>query len=223
MNVHFGILPGRGASPVELDRYVSAYDTFHSVWQDTLGAIDGNGYVHHSNDFTRQDYIQALFGDGGACVALDCVRAVALDNPVDLQDSWLHPWPAEVLRDLASEHAVAWINSYFTVHPAHRKTLCHDAHPVSYVMGCLSVLHQLESGVPLMLGMMRRDRSMNALGKRLGADTLLTTTHNGIETDLVVFRIDGVRQAMTKFPSLASELFARRIDLCEERPNEQSA
>lgn len=221
MQLKFCVLPGRTAHP--LDGYDSAYATFHSVWQETLQGIHGSGYVQHSNDFTRQDYVQALFAADGSCVALDCVREIGLGNAVDRKDSWLAPWPAEILNALAAEHTGAWINSYFTVHPAHRKMKCEDTHPISYILGCLSVLYQVELDVPLMLGMMRRDRSMNALGARLGAETLLTTTYHGVETDLVVFRKNAVVEASKKFPALALEIFERRHDHCEERRDEQCA
>src|SRR5688572_16189123 len=154
MNLQFAILAGRTNGTPAFDHYLSAYTTFQSVWQETLAGIHGTSYVLHSNDFTRQDHIQALFADGGMCVALDCVRAARLDNPVDLNDSWLRPWPTEILSELSSRHPAVFINSYFTVHPSYRRVQANDTHHISYVIGCLSVLYQLEMGVPLMLGMM---------------------------------------------------------------------
>jgi hypothetical protein len=215
MNARFVVLAGRtGHAPPPAD-YLDAYATYHSVWGETFRAIRGDAYVHPSNDFTRQDYIQALF-DGPICAGLDCVRRVRLDSPADLDDSWLEPWPAEVLRELAAEDPAALVNSYFTVHRDYRRHDGRSGHPVGYLLGCLSVLHQLELGSRLMLGMMRCDRSMNKLAAVLGATTLVTTTVNGSETDLVVFRAERVREAARSFPRAAFELFDARQEQVEE-------
>jgi hypothetical protein len=221
MKLEFAILPGRTSSTPALGYYLSAYATFQSVWQETLAGIHGSSHVLHSNDFTRQDHIQALFAEEGLCIALDCVRAVRLDNPVDLNDSWLRPWPKEILDDLSARCPMAFINSYFTVHPSYRRTQADDTHHVSYVIGCLSVLYQLEVGMPLMLGMMRRDRSMNKLGVSWGAKTLMATNHNGSETDLVVFDLDSVREAARCFPEVVFDLFKRRNDFSLEQNHER--
>ncbi|HEX6084991.1 MAG TPA: hypothetical protein VF266_10735 [Thermoanaerobaculia bacterium] len=210
MNARFVVFAPRSAAPPRT-HYLSAYDTFRSVWSETYRAIHGDAYVSHSNDFTRQDYIQALF-EGELCVGLDCVRKIRLDNPADLDDSWLGPWPAEILDALQRDHAEALINSCFTVHRDYRKHDGRSGHPVSYLLGCLSVLHQLETGAPLMLGMMRCDRSMNKLGDALGATTLRMTTYNGKETALVAFERDRVRQAAATFPDVALRLFENRVE-----------
>jgi hypothetical protein len=105
------------------------------------------------------------------------------------------------------------VNSCFTIHRDYRRHDGRSGHPVSYLLGCLSVLHQLESGEPLMLGMMRCDRSMNKLGDSLGATTLRTTTYNGSETALVVFRRERVEEAAKTFPSVVFDLFQSRSEL----------
>jgi hypothetical protein len=208
MNAKFVVLAARHAATPP-PQYVNAYRTYRSVWDETFRTIHGEAYVPQSNDFTRQDSIQALFV-GETCAGLDCVRRIRLDNPADLDDSWLKPWPAEVLDSLAAGHADALVNSYFTVHRDYRRHDAPSGHPVSYLLGCLSVLYQLETGVPLMLGMMRCDRSMNKLGDALGATTLRTTTYNGSETALVAFERERVQAAKQTFPDVVFELFENR-------------
>jgi hypothetical protein len=211
MELRFVVLPGRADSSPLPNDYLSAYKTFHDVWEETLRPIRGAAYVQYSNDFTRQDRIQALF-DGDACAGLDCVRRINLQTLVDLNDSWLEPWPSDLLNTLSEQSPAAFINSYFTVGPQYRRTAIKGEHPVSYVLGCLSVLYQAAADVPLMLGMMRHDRSMHKLGAMWGAKTLLTTTYNQSETDLVVFEIDAVKSAARVFPQFVLELFERRSD-----------
>ena len=210
MNPKFVVFAARTAD-VPCTHYVNAYQTYRSVWDETFRSIHGPAYVPRSNDFTRQDYIQALF-EGDTCIGLDCVRRIRLDNPADRDDSWLEPWPPDLLDALAGEHPVALVNSCFTIHRDYRKTDARSPYPVSYLLGCLSVLHQLESGVPLMLGMMRCDRSMDKLGDALGATILQTTTYNGSETALVVFRRDRVEEAAKTFPPVVFDVFANRSD-----------
>jgi hypothetical protein len=209
MNAKFVVLAARNTSTPPHPQYLSAYQTYRSVWDETLRSIHGETYVSQSNDFTRQDYIQALF-DGETCAGLDCVRRIRLDDPADRDDSWLKPWPADILNALAAEHRTALVNSYFTVHRDYRRHDGRNGQPVSYILGCLSVLHQLETGVPLMLGMMRCDRSMNKLGDAIGATTLRTTTYNGSETALVAFERENVQAAARTFPDVVFDLFKNR-------------
>lgn len=212
MNARFVIFAPRTAEAPPRPHYLRAYDTYRSVWGETFRAIHGETYVPHSNDFTRQDYIQALFEEE-LCIGLDCVRKIRLDNPADRDDSWLMPWPAELLDTLRRDHSSALINSCFTVHRDYRKHDGRSPYAVSYLLGCLSVLHQLETGAPLMLGMMRCDRSMNKLGDSLGAKTLRMTTYNGAETALVAFERDTVQEAAKTFPDVAYRIFENRDEL----------
>jgi hypothetical protein len=154
---------GQGVS-----RYVSAFETFRLVWEQTFRSLNGEAYVQYSDDFTKQDYVQCIF-DGTDCAGLDCVRRVDIRNPVYLKDSWLKAWPSKVLNSLSRTQSTALINSFFTVHPSYRKSSGGRQSNISYVLGCLSVLYQLELEIPLMLGMMRNDRSMNKqAGRRMG-------------------------------------------------------
>ena len=208
MSLEFVVLSARPESAPSLE-YLRAWETFRDVWQETLQPIRGADYVQHSNDFTRQDKILALF-DGGLCAGLDCLRRIDLRNPVDLDDSWLAAWPRDVLQELAARAPSAFINSYFTVHPSYRRTLAGEEHALSYALGSLSVLYQASVGMPLMIGMARHDRSMHTLVTRWGARSLLTTTYNQAETDLVVFEIEAVRIAVRAFPQSILELFESR-------------
>ena len=206
-DLRFMILPRRPADPTVAHYYLASYRTFHLVWEQTFKSLRGPSYVQYSNDFTRQDYIQALFA-ADTCVGLDCVRTLDLGSEVDLADSWLEPWPRDVLTNLSP--AAVLVNSYFTVHPAYRRTLSRDELAVSYILGCLSVLYQLAADVPLMLGMMRHDRSMHKLGTMWGATTLLTVTYNNCDTDLVAFYVNNIKTASLAFPKVVFDLFDRR-------------
>jgi hypothetical protein len=220
MGLKFVILRGKNPAPLWETSYQSAYRTFETVWNETFKSIAGNDFALYSNDFTRQDYIQAIF-DNNVCVALDCVRHVSLKNYVDLKDSWLASWPQHELSNLARSNNDVLINSYFTVHPDFRKTVFHGGLHIAYLMGCLSVLYQLELASPLMLGMMRNERSMNKLGLSWGATPLKTIVHNGTDTDLVAFYELNVRRSVLQFPSIVLEIFNQRTDYTKELSNEK--
>lgn len=224
MNFTYKIFSGRLSERLEDDQfrvpYLSAYNVFHSVWEETFKSLSGDSFRQYSDDFTRQDQIQGLF-HGDECIALNCIREVSLRNPVDLKDSWLNDWPKDKIESLAQEYSKALINSYFTVHPRYRKTQNPSDLNPSYILGCLTVIHQMEVKYPLMLGMMRNDRSMNKLGSLWGCLNLDTVLHNNIPTDIVVFTPETILEARKKFPNQIEQIYKNKIDFTERTYNEQ--
>lgn len=210
----FYVLPGKFLPEGMGSEYREAYETYQSHWTEALQEIHGSEFWLSSNDFTRQDYIQALFL-GEECIALDCVREIDLRNPADFDDSWFRPWKKDHLGIFAeSGFRRCLVNSYFTVHKDYRRTnLSEASFSVSYVMGCLSVLHQMELGVPLMFGMMRNDRSMHSLGSRWGSMTIEENViHNKTPSNLVVFKSDEIKKAASTFPKFVFDLFDNKIN-----------
>lgn len=209
----FKILSPKSNDPNNQALYQQAYDTWNFVWQETFREIFKSDYVLHSNDFTRQNYIQALFM-GDKCIALDLIREVDVRNPIDRDDSWLKIWNRSDLEKLTTDgHNKVLVNSYFTVHPQYRRSLGDKQINAGYLMGCLSVLHQLELGNSAMLGMMRNNRSMNTLGKMLGSSVVQENIlHNLTPTDLVVFLDKDVKKASQDFPSYVFEIFQNKTN-----------
>jgi hypothetical protein len=224
-DINFKIFPTRFVRPDNQLNYLASYKTFKETWLDTFTEIFGEDYFYTSNDFSRQDYIQGLFIEN-QCVALDCIREINLKNPVDLDDSWLKPWKKEHIESMLGQgYERCLINSYFTVHKDFRKTIYNEKYNISYILGCLSVLHQLELGIPLMLGMMRNNRSMNTLGKSWGSSVVeQNVIHNTIPSDLVVFKSKEVYEASKNFPPIVFEIFKNRNTLVrKEEINEKVA
>lgn len=223
-NLRFAIIPLRDVSKDLEKDYLSAYETYHLVWNETFKDLFGADYKLFSNDFTRQDFIQALFL-GDQCIALDLIRQVDLKNPVDLDDSWLKSWSSDELSKLVWRgHEKCLINSYFTVHPDFRRSFGQHQINAGFLMGCLSVLHQTELNVTAMLGMMRNNRSMNALGKMLGSSLIAENIiHNSIPSDLVVFLKENIEKASKTFPEYAFDLFNNKTDYTIRGKNERAA
>ncbi len=215
MKLNYTILDPKSWKPGSQSLVLSAYETYKLVWEQTFTEIKGSQAKIPSDQFTRQDYIQALF-DGDRCIALTCIRKVNMLSPIDREDSWLGVWPDSAHEQMAKQNDQAIINSYFSVHPDYRKRFFQDNIHPSYIMGCLSVLHQVENRHELHLGMMRNSRSMNTLGKLWGCDTLDTIEHNNEPTDVIVFKIPRVLKASESFPDVVFKLFKNRTDLTNE-------
>ncbi|QLY23861.1 hypothetical protein [Bdellovibrio sp. KM01] len=207
MQYEFHVLNGRFNDAQLTNRYEQAYETFKTTWSEEFSTIKGQAMVMPSNDFTRQDYIVALYKED-TCVALDCMREVSLKSYVQTQDSWFQPWQQKHFETFVAQgNDQALVNSYFTVHKDHRRTIEGGNINTAFLTGCLSVLYQVHLGFDLMLGMMRNNRSMNSLGKMWGGDALETVTHNGVPTDLFTFEKTKIIQTSQKFPNYVLETF----------------
>ncbi len=207
MQYEFQILNGRFNDSALTNRYEQAYETFKHTWSEEFSSIKGQEILVPSNDFTRQDYIVALFKED-TCVALDCMREVSIKSYVQTDDSWFQPWQkTHFEKFLADGNEQVLVNSYFTVHKDHRRTIEGGNMNTAFLTGCLSVLYQVELDFSLMLGMMRNNRSMNSLGKMWGGEAIETVSHNGIPTDLFVFEKSQILRTSQKFPQYVSEIF----------------
>lgn len=213
LDLKYCILPGKFMPPgLELE-YQRAYETFQSCWGEAFRELFGPDYVLYSNDFTRQDYIHTLFA-GDKCIALACLREIDLRNPADLDDSWFKPWKRSHLTNFArAGHRRCLVDSYFTVHKDYRRSALPGQESVGHILGCLTVLYQLDLGVPLMFGMTRNDRSMNKLTARWGTEVVETNIiHNNTPTDLIVFTTEKIRAAMKTFPPIVFDLYQNKRD-----------
>lgn len=207
MKYEFHILNGRFNDDALTNRYEQAYETFKSTWSEEFSSIKGQEVLVPSNDFTRQDYIIAVY-NGDTCVALDCMREVSIKSYVQTDDSWFQPWEKKHFENfLARGNEQVLVNSYFTVHKDYRRTIEGGNINTAFLTGCLSVLYQVELDFALMLGMMRNNRSMNSLGKMWGGDALETVSHNGIPTDLFVFEKNKIITTSQKFPKYVLDMF----------------
>lgn len=184
-----------------------SYELFKSVWKPFFENLIGESYTYYSNDFTRQDFIQTLFYDN-KCVGLTCLRYINLDYSFSIDDSWLGIWPFAEIEKVQNKSSLGIVNSYFTVSEEFRKTNVEQKYSISYLLGCVSVMHFLTLNSPMMLGMMRTNRSMHKLGGLWGSSLIKEgIMHNQVPTDLVVFYPDRVKEVMATFPDFIIEMF----------------
>ena len=97
----FQRLSPRRAGAIDLPLLGSAYECWSQVWKQTFTELEGRS-VLHSDDFTRQDEIGALF-HGYECIALFFSRQVDLSNPLAHDDSYFSVWPREAREAACGE------------------------------------------------------------------------------------------------------------------------
>lgn len=179
----FHRLSPRRAGPLDLPLLGSAYECWSQVWKQTFTELEGRS-VLHSDDFTRQDEVGALF-HGYECIALFFSRQVDLSSPFAHDDSYFSVWPKEA-REAACRHGSrAWVSSNITIHPNWRR----PANVQLSRLVCGLIMERfLISDADVLVGTMRNDRSMNTVTYGLGAQPLVRDViHHGVPVDLVAF------------------------------------
>jgi hypothetical protein len=179
----FHRLSPRRAGPLDLPLLGSAYECWSGVWKQTFAELEGRN-VLHSDEFTRQDEIGALF-HGYECIALFFSRRVDLSNPLTQDDSYFSVWPQQA-RDAACAHGNrVWLSSNITIHPDWRR----PANVQLSRLVCALIMERfLISDADVLVGTMRNDRSMNTVTYGLGAQPLAhDVVHHGVPVDLVAF------------------------------------
>lgn len=213
LNLRYFVLPGKYLPIGFENEYKSAYKTYSTCWGEAFRELFGNDFVLYSNDFTRQDYVHALF-NGNECIAVAFQREIDLNNPADLDDSWFKPWKKSHFANLVRagyRHSLMYSN--FTVQKLYRKSVLQNNLSISHIFGCLHILYQFELGIPLMFGMTRNDRSMDKLTAKWGAEVIERgLIHNTTATDLIIFTTQSIQAAMKDFPDIAFDLFQNRHD-----------
>lgn len=204
LDLEFYVLPGKIMPQALKRQYTQVYETFRSHGTEALP----------SSEFTRQDYVQALFHKK-ECIAVDCVREINLANPADLDDPWFKVWKRSHLAELVSAgYERCLVKSHFTLHKDYQKTAFQDQWSVGYIMGSLSVLYQLELDIPLMFSMMRSDHAFLSLTKKWGGRTIESNVMNpnGKASDLIIFAKNEIRSATERFPDLVLEIYEHKTD-----------
>lgn len=179
----FHRLAPRRAGVLDLPLIGAAYQCWSDVWKQTFTELEGRS-VLHSDDFTRQDEVGALF-HGYECIALFFSRAVDLASPLARDDSYFSVWP-EAARDAACRHGTrVWVSSNITIHPDWRRPANVQ---LSRLVCALIIERFLISDADVLVGTMRNDRSMNTVTYGLGAEPVACDViHHGVSVDLVAF------------------------------------
>lgn len=179
----FHRLSPRQAGVLDLPLIGSAYQCWSEVWRETFAELEGRTELH-SDDFTRQDEISALF-HGYECIALFFSRKVDLSHPFSRDDSYFSVWPEAARAAACARGSRVWVSSNITIHRDWRRPAnCSLARLI-----CALIIERfLISDADVLVGTMRNDRRMNTVTYELGAKPLAENViHHGVPVDLVAF------------------------------------
>jgi hypothetical protein len=198
-------VPQRAHDPLLED----AYRVWRDVWRDTFEELEGTAQIH-SDEFTRQDEIGVLTL-GGRCISVTGLRWLDLSLARSRDDSYFKPWPAESLAALGT--GVVGITGNAVVHPDWRGTLVEPSRStpgnparLAFIAIALTIQRFFASPAECSVALTRNDRGMDRVAVALGATSLSHIRLHGLETNVVRFPRNCVRQT----EPVVDELWGRR-------------
>jgi hypothetical protein len=187
----YRLLSSRAVDPADAPLLAEAYRCWSDVWHETFLELDNVSFVP-SDDFTRQDEVGAIF-HGGECIAMSLFRWVDLADPMHRGDSYFAVWPDDAVRKACRDGSRVCVGSNIVISPAWRSALgC----SLKYVLAGLIIerFAQAHDGAA-MVGTMRKDRGMDKLMDRVGAERLgFTVKHHGVDVELFAYFRDSCRR-----------------------------
>jgi hypothetical protein len=190
-------LPGRNPSPEFSEYYESAYRLWHSGWNEAYKKL-GVEALKHSDNFTRQDEVGAIFAEK-TCIGLVLYRwADAASESFD-RDSYFKVWAPGDIEALRRFGDNILIPSYLTVHPEWRRLPGSEVQTTRLLMDFM-VRRFLDSPADSMCSTTRNNRKINDIAYELGARPIRTGVAHFSEedpVDLVVTTRDSARKCET--------------------------
>lgn len=167
-------------------RYLKTFNVWKRTWSEEYAALGLNAPLH-SDNFTRQKFVVSVFL-GDRCAALSCLHVLDLTFPPHLDDSWLRPWPGEVLAQVSAVDKQVLLWNSFTVASdfrgqVHFGTTMKDAVAASCVRA-----FERHTDFKIMLGSTRNNRKVNRALYDVGGTRLSTVEHYNEPTDLIWFK-----------------------------------
>ena len=163
-----------------------AYDCWSKTWNQMLADLAPTNFLP-SDDFTRQAELGAIFHDW-ECTGMTAYRWVDLSNRIYHDDSYFRHWPGDAIDAACKLGSRVCIGSNLLVAPHWRNaTGC----SVKELLLALAIERFLDAGdSDVLVGTMRNNRGMNALGYRLGFECLARDVvfyGEHVRVDLVAF------------------------------------
>lgn len=220
MDLQLYLIPSRNPPAALKHTYNASYGLWESVWLKTLGELDGLK-VLSSDGFTTQEFFAVIHSQGSP-MALCCYKTLNLSIPCHHKDSWLAPWPKEILAEISQTYSRALIPSWLTVHDDFRKSAGYQGANLALILSELISVICLHTKASIAFGTPRVDRSVNKLVYQAGATCLLSDViHHGVPVDLVAFIPEKLRTV--EFTSETTRLWNQRIDFTQpETPKENT-
>jgi hypothetical protein len=185
-----------------------AYELWRNGWGATLRDIAGIERIH-SDEFTRQDEIIAMFR-AGVCIAVSSLRWMDLSLPMAREDSYFEHWPEWALARL--ERGSICISSNTLIAPEWRGARIElegvpQQTPLKLAIIAFVRKRYVDSPARFLVGVVRNDKAMDRIGRDLGCFRLSTIQVHGIDSDIMV----GERSTVIEFGPVIEDLWRRRV------------
>lgn len=175
----------------ELPFLEEAFRLWKAVWSKTFKELDGAERIY-ADDFTRQTKVGCVF-DNGKCVAVVFVRMADFRFSASEDDSYFKVWPESAKNKLIAHGKRVAVGSYITVDEHYRGDMGLGLKLKDLLMG-LALKESELLGADVMTGTLRCNRGMRSSGDRFGSVHLETTSHHGVEVDLVAFYVQELKE-----------------------------
>jgi hypothetical protein len=178
------VLNGNNPNPEHKHYYNSAFAHWHRTWEEHFKERDGISALH-SDNFTRQDDLLALFWKD-VCISVICYRRSNMEFKANEFDSYFSPWDKESINQLCKHSQDVIVCSQVSVEPGYNRI--ENTVKVTELMTFLSVHLAREAGVTAFTGTARKDKGMHNIFAKYGAQLIKSDVplHNGF-VDLMAF------------------------------------
>lgn len=208
----YALVPGANPDSSYKQIYEKTYTCWSEVWTQAYAEL-GLQKKLHSDAFTRQDYVGALFYQN-ECVALSFFRNANSKESCFAQDSYFANWNDKHRAVLSSKGSKIIVCSNFTIHQKARgKSL---GLSLKDLLVGISIETFLRSDADAMTGALRRDRNVNGACARWGGYEIATNIDSGYgdTVDLMAFFKDHIlSQPLPDLKSVVNDLWEDRIEI----------
>lgn len=214
-NFQIVLCPGRFPDPEFKDLYNKVYKCWHEVWSETFKEVDNNPNLH-SDHFTRQDIIAAIFHQG-ECRALSLHRYTNKYEVLNSRDSYFANWSQLHIKKLCSPGPNILVSSYFTIHASGRGQNLGIVMK-DYLLALTTEVY-LNSNCDAMTGAARKNRKVHDVTYAWGATPVgidVPSGHNDL-VDLVAFHRPSVLAKRQEQAREHEQMMGHFNQLWEER------
>lgn len=197
--------------PVFNEHYNACYQLWEDIWSKTLEDLDGVEKLH-SNEFTRHDYLSAIF-KGKQAISLMCYSEVDIKLKARHNDSWFSCWPSEILNEQKNREGLGLIASWFCTHPEFRKGAA-QALDLNVSQVIIEVFGKLvvEGSYNVGYGITRNNRGVDKYSDNAGGVNIATSKAHGCDVNLVLFEPSLIKEKQLSYSDELKLLWKNRID-----------
>lgn len=169
------------STPAEAREYQATFETWHRVWTETFKELGVEKKVH-SDGFTRQDDIMAIF-HGPICFAMLCFRRLDFSKFDYATDSYFEVWQPEDMKKLLRFGPKIMTSCYLTVDHRYRSRIT----GVSFrnVLMDMMAKRIFDTDCDALAGITRRDKNVHATAYAQGAQMIRENMAYNTDADRV--------------------------------------